>query len=61
MWYTWEKRVYKVLMERPEGKRPFVRQDIDGRIGSEWFLRRLAGGVWSEFCFLRMGIGGRVL
>jgi hypothetical protein len=36
-------------------------QDIDGRIGSEWLLRRLAGGVWSEFGFLRMGIGGRVL
>jgi hypothetical protein len=32
-----ERNVYKVLMGLPEGKR--------GRMGSEWILGRLAGGV----------------
>jgi hypothetical protein len=34
--------VCKVLMGKPEGKRPLGRQCIDG---SEWILKRLAGGV----------------
>jgi hypothetical protein len=32
-----ESNRYRVLMGTPEG--------VDGRIGSEWILRRLAGGV----------------
>jgi hypothetical protein len=27
-------------------------------MGSEWILRRLAGGVWSRFHWLRIGAGG---
>jgi hypothetical protein len=33
---------------------------VDGRMGSEWILRRLAGG-WSEFSWLRIGTGSRLL
>jgi hypothetical protein len=29
----------------PEGNRPLERQGVDGRMGSEWILRRLAWGV----------------
>jgi hypothetical protein len=40
-----EGNMYKVLMGKPEGKRPFERQGIDGKMRSEWILGRLAGGV----------------
>jgi hypothetical protein len=33
-------------------------QGVDGRMGSEWILRRLAGGVYSGSSWLRKGIGG---
>jgi hypothetical protein len=33
-------------------------QGIDGRMGSEWILRRLAGGCVE---WLRIGAGGRLL
>jgi hypothetical protein len=35
--------MYKVLMGKPEGKRPLEDQGIDGRMGSEWILQRWAG------------------
>jgi hypothetical protein len=31
---------------------------VDGRIGSELIVGRLAGGVWSGFSWLRIGTGG---
>jgi hypothetical protein len=42
--------MYKVLMGKPEGKRPLEDQGIDGRMGSEWILQRWAGGSvdWIE-------------
>jgi hypothetical protein len=36
-------------------------QGIDGRMGSEWILGRLAGGVWSASSWLRIGTGGGLL
>jgi hypothetical protein len=36
--------VYKVLEGKLEGKRPLGNQGVNGRMGSEWILRRLAGG-----------------
>jgi hypothetical protein len=39
------RNVYRVLMGKPEGKRPLEGQGVDGRMGSEWILGRLAGGV----------------
>jgi hypothetical protein len=33
-----EGKMYKVLVGRPEGKRPLGRQGVDGRMGSEWIL-----------------------
>jgi hypothetical protein len=40
-----ERNVYKVLMGKPEGKNHLEDQGVDGRIGSEWILDRLAWGV----------------
>jgi hypothetical protein len=37
--------VYKVLVRKPEGKRLLEDRGEGGRMGSEWILRRLAGGV----------------
>jgi hypothetical protein len=36
-------------------------QGVDGRMGSKWTLGRLAGGVWSGFTWLRIGITGGLL
>jgi hypothetical protein len=35
--------------------------DIDGRIGLDWILRSLLGGVWSGFIWLRIGTVGGLL
>jgi hypothetical protein len=43
-----ERKVYKVLVGKPEGKRPLGRPRRrweDGKMGSEWILGRLAWGV----------------
>jgi hypothetical protein len=45
MWHAWERNVYRVLMGKQEGKNHLEDQGIDGRMGSEWILGRLAGGV----------------
>jgi hypothetical protein len=38
------RNVYRVLVGKPEGKRPLEDQGVDGRMGSEWTLGRLVGG-----------------
>jgi hypothetical protein len=40
-----ERNVYKVLMGKPEERDHLEVQGVDGRIGSEWILGTLAGGV----------------
>jgi hypothetical protein len=41
-----ERKVYKVLAGKPEGKNHWEDQGVGGKMGSEWILRRLAwGGV----------------
>jgi hypothetical protein len=30
MWQAWERKVYRVLVGKPEGKRPFGRPSEDG-------------------------------
>jgi hypothetical protein len=46
MWHAWERRVmrtrfwYESLTERDH----LEDRDVDGRMGSEWILGRLAGG-----------------
>jgi hypothetical protein len=45
MWHAWERNVYRVLMGKPDGKNHLEDQGVDGRMGSEWILGRLARGV----------------
>jgi hypothetical protein len=56
-----ERNVYKVVMGKPEGKRPLGRSRVVGKLGSELILGRLAGGGWSGSSWLRIGAGGRLL
>jgi hypothetical protein len=39
-----ERKVYKVLVGKPEGKRSLGRQGVGGKMGSEWILGRLGWG-----------------
>jgi hypothetical protein len=38
-----ERKVYKVLVARPEGKRPLGRLSVGGKMGLEWILGISAG------------------
>jgi hypothetical protein len=40
-----ERKVYKGLVGNPEGERHSEDQGVDGRMGSDWILGRLAVGV----------------
>jgi hypothetical protein len=56
------RNVHRVLMGKPEGKRPFERPRCRWGMGSKWTLGRLAAGVWSGFTWLRIGtVGGLLL
>jgi hypothetical protein len=61
MWHAWERRVYKVLVGKPERKRPLGRPRRRWKMGSEWILGRLAWGVWIGLDWLRTGTGGGLL
>jgi hypothetical protein len=39
------RKVYTVLVGKPEGKNHLKEQRVDGRTGSEWILGRLVGRV----------------
>jgi hypothetical protein len=55
------RNVYRVLVGKPEGKDHLKDQGVDGRMGSKWTLRRLVGGVWSGFTWIRIGTVGGLL
>jgi hypothetical protein len=61
MWHAWERKVYKVLVGKPEGRRPLGRPSRRWMMGSEWILGRLAWGVWIGFDWLRIGTGDGML
>jgi hypothetical protein len=56
-----ERNVYRVLMGNQKERDHLEGQGIDGRMGSEWFLGRLAGGVLIGSSWLRIGTGGGLL
>jgi hypothetical protein len=56
-----ERKVYKVLVGKPEGKNHSKDQRVDGSMGSEWILGRMAWGVWIGFDWLKIGTGGGLL
>ena len=57
----WARDVYRVLVGKPEGKRPLGYPGIDGRIILRWIFRKWDVGVWIGSSWLRIGTGGRLL
>jgi hypothetical protein len=56
-----ERKVHQVSVGKPEGKRTLERPRRRWKDGIKWTLGRLAGGVCSEFTWLRIGTGGGLL
>jgi hypothetical protein len=56
------RKMYSVLVGKPEGKRPLERSRRRWEDGSKWTLgTSVGGGVWSGFTWLRIGIVGGLL
>ena len=53
--------VYRVLMGKPEGKRPLGERGIDGRIILRCIFRKWDVGAWTGLSWLRIGTVGRHL
>jgi hypothetical protein len=54
-----EKRsVHRVLVGKPEGKRPLGRPSVDGRIILRWIFRKWDGGARTRLIWLGIGTGG---
>ena len=51
-------RVHRVLVGKPEGKRPLGDPDADGRIILRWICRKWDGVVGTGWSWLRIGTGG---
>ena len=49
--------VHRVLVGKPEGKRPLGDPDVDGRIILRWIFRKWEG-VKTGWSWLRIGTGG---
>jgi hypothetical protein len=56
-----ERKVYKVLVGMPEGKRPLGRPRCRWEDGIRMDLRKIGLGVWIGFDWLRTGTGGGLL
>jgi hypothetical protein len=57
------RNVYRVLVGKPEGKRPLERPRRRWEYGLKMDLREIGweGGGWSGFTWLRIGTGGGLL
>jgi hypothetical protein len=51
----------KVVLVKPEGKRPLGRPSRRWEDGTRMDLRRLVRGVWSEFSWLKVGTSDGIL
>jgi hypothetical protein len=50
--------VYRVLVGKPDGKRPLEDPGLDGKIILRWIFRKWDVGVWTGLCLLRIETGG---
>jgi hypothetical protein len=51
------RNAYKILVGKPEVKRPLGNLDVDGKLLLQWTL----GKVWTGFIWLRIRTNGRLL
>jgi hypothetical protein len=58
MWHAWERKVYSVLVGKPEGKRPLERPKRRWEHGIIMEPGEIGWGVWSGSSWLRIGAGG---
>jgi hypothetical protein len=56
-----ERKVYKVLVRKPEGKRPLGRPRRRWEDGIRMDLRETGLGVWTGIDWLRTGTGDELL
>jgi hypothetical protein len=56
-----EKKVYKVMLGKPEGKRPLGRPRPRWEDGIRMDHREIGWGAWIGFNFLRIGTSGELL
>jgi hypothetical protein len=57
-----EKRnAYRLLVGKPEGKKPLGRPSRRWWIILGWILERLDGVMWTALVWLRIGTGGKLL
>jgi hypothetical protein len=63
MWHAWERREMctRFSRESPKERDHWEHQGIDGKMGTEWILGRLAWMEWIGFDWLRTGTGGGLL
>jgi hypothetical protein len=55
------RNVYRVLVGKPEGKRPHGRSSSRWEDGIKMDLREIGWGVWSGFTWLKIGTVGGLL
>jgi hypothetical protein len=58
---TGEESVQGFGGKTPKERDHLENQSVDGRMGSEWIIGRLGGGVYSGSRWLRRGTGGGLL
>jgi hypothetical protein len=56
-----KRNTYRLLVGKPEGKRPLGRPDVGGRIILRWILKRWDRVMWNGLVWLRIGTGGELL
>jgi hypothetical protein len=55
------RKMYRVLVGKPEGKDHLKDQGVDGRMGSKWTIGRLVGGVMNFIPLIPTGYNRSVI
>jgi hypothetical protein len=48
----------RILVGRPDGKKPLGRLRLNGSIILKWIFKKVGGEAWSALLWLRIGTGG---